>query len=263
MPNPDTGSMPAIGTADGLLAEVCDALKAELVPLGIDQWALPAVNGLSVRDVVIRLTAVNDVLAERLRLGERAPIDSSVLEAATASACQRDAALTHLELVASFQRSVDHIRKLAQGVAEVGWVGLAMPAETALVDRAFATWMHANDIRNAIGRASLDPSSQNLRVLCELAVSLLPVALATSGKRRGATLQIALTGPGGGEWTLELQGDARPCCAAFMSAAARDLCLLLGDRIDPRDFAYTVRGDESASALVDDLVHSAAAFARL
>ena len=263
MPNPDLTSAPAIGTPDGLLAEVCDALTADLIPLGIDQWSLPAVNGLSVRDVVVHLIAVNDVLAERLRLGELQPVDPSTLEAATEAACQRDANLTHTELIASFQRSVDHIRKLAQGVRDVGWVGLTMPAETAIVDRAFETWLHANDIRNAIGRASLDPSAQNLRVLCELAVSLLPLALAISGKCRPASLQVALTGPGGGEWTLDLEGDAPACCTAFMSAAARDLCLLMGDRIDPRDFACTVRGDESATALVDDLVHCAATFARL
>jgi uncharacterized protein (TIGR03083 family) len=216
-----------------------------------------------VRDVVIHLAAVNDVLADRLRLGERKPIDASSLEVATEAACRRDADLTHTELIASFQRSVDHIRKLAQGVSEVGWVGLTMPASTAIVDRAFETWLHANDIRSAIGRASLDPSSQNLRVLCELAVNLLPLALTKSGKCRPATVQVALTGPGGGEWTLALEGDASACCTAYMSAAARDLCLLMGDRIDPRDFACTVRGDERAVQLVDDLVHSAASFARL
>jgi uncharacterized protein (TIGR03083 family) len=260
---PDSASASSTGTSDGLLAEVCDALAADLVPLGIDQWSLPAVNGFTVRDVVVHLTAVNDVLAERLRTGECEPIETSQLEHATTAALQRDIGLTHTEVIASWQRSVEHVRKLSQGVTEVGWVGLTMPAETALADRAFETWLHANDIRRAIGRASLDPSARHLRVLCELAVSLLPVALETAGARRPAMLQVALTGPGGGEWTLELGEGGDECGAAFMSAAARDLCLLMGDRIDPRDFACTVRGDDAAAALVDDLVRCAATFARL
>ena len=95
-------------------------------------------------------------------------------------------------------------------------------------------------------------------------MQLLPAALQLGGKCRAATLQISLTGPGGGDWTLDLDGGAgESCCTAFMSAAARDLCLLMGDRIDPRDFACTVRGDEAASALVEDLLRCASAFARL
>lgn len=263
MLGPEPAIAPAVGTADGLLVEVCDALEAELIPLGIDQWSLPVIAGMTVREVVTHLTAVNDLLADRLHAATVEPIDPAALEVATQAAIKRDAQLTQIEVVASWKRSVDHIRKAAGAVDQVGWVGVTMPSATALTDRAFETWIHANDIRHAIGRASLDPSAKHLRLLCELAVSLLPSTLTLSGKCRPATLQVSLTGPGGGDWTVEFDRGGNDCCSAFMSAAARDLCLLMGARIDPRDFACTVRGDDDASMLVDDLVHSAAVLARL
>ena len=94
--------------------------------------------------------------------------------------------------------------------------------------------------------------------MCDVAVQLLSLALASSDCPHAGTLHVSLTGPGGGEWEIPLGDD--PSAASFsLSAAARDLCLLFGQRIDPLDFAYTARGDDDAAAVARALVDAARA----
>ena len=139
---------------------------------------------------------------------------------------------------------------------------VAAATEPAVHEHRRAAFDAGNDIRHAIGRASLDPSAQSFRVLSDLAAKLLPMALTVTGREHAACLQLVLSGPGGGEWTLALGPGADDGAQVQLNAAARDLCLLMGDRIDPRDFAYTVRGDEGASAIAEDIVAAAPSFAR-
>jgi RNA polymerase sigma factor (sigma-70 family) len=47
-------------------------------------------------------------------------------------------------------------------------------ARSALVQRAFETWIHADDIRTALGRAAEPPSPHHLRLIADLGASLLP-----------------------------------------------------------------------------------------
>jgi hypothetical protein len=99
-------------------------------------------------------------------------------------------------------------------------------------------------------------------VLSDLAAQLLPRALVMTGREHSGCLQLVLSGAGGGEWTMALGDGPDHGPQVMLSASARDLCLLMGDRIDPRDFAYTVRGDEGAAEIAADVVHAASAFAR-
>jgi uncharacterized protein (TIGR03083 family) len=261
MPTAEDLLPPSTGTPGGLLTEVCDALDAELAALSSDGWSSPVIFDWTVRDVVAHLSAVNELLVARLRADAQDPIDAADLVDATSAAqlalreAPTDAVLERWRCsVADLQTSARHGRL-------VGWVGLRVPTCLSLVDRAFETWIHANDIRNAINRASLDPSATSFNVLCDLAAKLLPMALSVTGCERDACVQLVLSGPGGGEWTLALR-DAEKGPQVHLGAAARDLCLLMGNRIDPRDFAYTVRGDEGAAEVAADIVAAAPAFAR-
>jgi uncharacterized protein (TIGR03083 family) len=262
MPTAEDLSPPSTGTACGLLAEVCDALEAELVPLSDDGWSAPVIFDWTVREVVVHLAAVNDALVARLVRGQQSPIDPAELDDATATLQRELRGAGYTEVIDRWRESVCGLRANARHDQLVGWVGLTIPSCSALVDRAFETWIHANDIRNAIGRASLDPSAQSFRVLSDLAAQLLPLALVVTGHPHSGCLQLTLTGPGGGEWSLPLGAGPEHGPLVSIAASARDLCLLMGDRIDPLDFACTVRGDEGANEVARDLVHSASVFAR-
>lgn len=261
MPEPEATPTPSLGTPGGLLAEVCDALDAELAALDAEGWSTPVLNDRTVRDLVIHLTVINDALVDRLRDADPTPVTRATLLEITDTPRRSLRALSHIETLEAWRRSVAHLQKCVVGVNTVGWMGLSISTSDVIVERAFETWILANDIRNAIGRASLDPSAQHLRVLCELAVQMLPLALAANGCTHAGNLQVSLGGPGGGEWTIPLGGEASDS-TVLLCAAARDLCLLMGQRIDPLDFAYTARGDEAAATVAHDVVVAAAAFAR-
>jgi uncharacterized protein (TIGR03083 family) len=258
------GLPPAVaGTPAGLLVEVSDALDADLIVLDAEAWQTPVMFDWSVQDVIAHLAAVNELAASRITGRDVTAVDVAEIEAANHRAVQGHRSCTPADTLAAWRASVARLRHgLAACDAEVNWLGLCVPAGTVIVDRAFETWIHANDIRHAIGRASLDPSGQHLRVLCDLAVELLPLALAVTGRAHTGTMHIALSGPGGGEWTVDL-GMGRPGTSEVtFQAAARELCLLMGDRIDARDFAYTVRGSDDAATIAADVVASANVFAR-
>ena len=258
------GLPPAVaGTAAGLLVEVSDALDADLIALDAATWQTPVIFDWSVQDVVAHLTAVNEIAVSRVTGHNVTAVEMAELDAANEIAVHGHRSCAPADTLGAWRRSVARLRHgVATCESEVNWLGLSVPAETVIVDRAFETWIHANDIRNAIGRASLDPSAQHLRVLCDLAVELLPLALAVTGRAQTGTLQITLSGPGGGDWTVDL-GMGRPGPSEItFHAAARELCLLMGDRIDARDFAYTVRGTDDAAGIAADLVASANVFAR-
>jgi uncharacterized protein (TIGR03083 family) len=262
MPTAEDLLPPSIGTPGGLLTEVCDALDAELAALSDESWALPVIFDWTVRDVVAHLVAVNEVLVARLRANDLTPLDAAELAELDASARRTMCDLTPDHVVDRWRASVDDLIKAADADQRVGWVGLTVPACLALVDRAFETWIHANDIRHAINRASLDPSAQSFRVLSDLAAKLLPMAWSTAGHEHPACVQLVLSGAGGGEWTLALAGGGESATQVQLTAAARDLCLLMGDRVDPLDFAYTVRGDDGAADIAGALIAVAPTFAR-
>jgi hypothetical protein len=270
MPIPEVMPTPSPGTPDGLLAEVCDALDGELAALDEEGWSAPVTQGWCVRDIVIHLTALNELLVARVCKGETTPITVDDACAASEVARTVDSTLDSAALLDRWRRSVMTLHEIARGDDRVvGWIRVTLPASIGVVDCAFATWLRGNEIRHAIGRASLDPSAQHLRVLSELAVRLIPAALVADGLARPGVLQLSLSGPGGGEWLVPLADATERVdaggtdeVALSLCAAARDLFLLMGDRLDPRDFAYVARGDDEAAAIAAQVVDAVDGFRR-
>jgi hypothetical protein len=66
-----------------------------------------------------------------------------------------------------------------------------------------------------------------------------------------------LTGDGGGDWLVAM-GEGAPDDSPDVTVTADvvDWCRLVGDRVGPGEFVYTVDGD---TALADDLVAAAPA----
>ena len=152
MPTAEDLLPPSTGTPGGLLTEVCDALDAELVALSSANWALPVISDRSVHDVVAQLVAVNELLIARMRADEQAPFDASYLFDATVDAQRELRSISSETLLERWRRSVSDLQTSARRDNLVGWVGVTVPTWLALVERAFETWIHANDIRNAIQR---------------------------------------------------------------------------------------------------------------
>jgi uncharacterized protein (TIGR03083 family) len=251
------------GTAAGLLVEVSDGLDADLETLDDAAWRTPVLNGWTVQDVVAHLTAVHEVLVERLNGRDERPVTPGELDAATDDAIAAQRRSSPVETRRAWRVAVARLRHgLEVADTDVDWLGLPAPAQTAIVDRAFETWIHANDIRRATNRSWLDPSGEHIHVLCDLAVQLLPLALTVGHKPHDALVTVNLSGPGGGSWVMPLGAGAVTGVEFTLNAVARDLCMLMGDRLDPAEFAYSVRGHEYGNDIARDLVSVAPSFAR-
>ncbi len=252
------------GSAAGLLVEVSDALDADLATLDEHLWVTPVIFDWSVQDTVAHLTAVHEVLCARLNATDTSAVTSDELDAAT----KRFLSISRSEAPeVTRERFRAAVCRLRHGLdvcdTEINWLGFVAPADTVIVDRAFETWIHANDIRRATNRSSLDPSGEHLKVLCDLAIELLPMALIVSGRNHDVVVSVNLSGPGGGSWVMPLGTGATSGREMTFNASARELCLLMGNRIDPADFAFTVRGEYlDAAVIARDLVHTASVFAR-
>ena len=114
----------------------------------------------------------------------------------------------------------------------------------ALVQRAFETWTHRDDIG---ATRTVAPPGQVHRIAA-LAVALLPAALrAGDPAQAGRAWRLVLHGPGGGEWTV-------PAGAAgvevTIGADAGDFTGLAANRRSPATLPHTVTGDHALAAAI-------------
>jgi uncharacterized protein (TIGR03083 family) len=127
------------------------------------------------------------------------------------------------------------------------------PLRDALVQRAFETWTHHDDIAAAVGREPATPGPEQVRRIVDLAVRLLPGALAARGRSRpDRCARLALAGPAGGEWTVPLGGagpvEAEPDVTIFADAV--EFTRLVANRRTPQSLRHRVTGDEALAAAV-------------
>ncbi|WP_241562359.1 zf-HC2 domain-containing protein [Streptomyces hoynatensis] len=151
----------------------------------------------------------------------------------------------------------------------------------AYLDRAFACWVHATDIAEAVSYPYGPPVGPHLRLLVDLAARRLPgsiadrrrAGLASSPIRLasvgapGRTLHLEIEGPGGGHWYLPLDS---PAAAVSRTAARRAVahlaledvafCQLAAGRLTPEEVAS---GGEGDPAVIHDVLFAVAALSRL
>jgi hypothetical protein len=107
----------------------------------------------------------------------------------------------------------------------------------ALVQRAFETWTHRDDIG---AMNPIAPPGQVHRIV-ELVVALLPAALrASDPPQADRAWRLVLHGSAGGDWTVPA-GAAR--VEVTIGAAAVDFARLAANRRSPRTMLHTVTGD--------------------
>jgi uncharacterized protein (TIGR03083 family) len=164
-----------------------------------------------------------------------------------------------------WRASVDVNCDWATGRDEVlaRWRGLELDRNDAIVVRAFETWIHADDLRRALGQPGQPPAAHHLTLMADLAGRSLGASLALVGRvRRGKTARLVLTGDGGGTWIVPMEHGAATSDPPDVTVTADvvDWCLLVGDRLAPSALAHRVEGD---AALAADLLAAAPALATL
>jgi hypothetical protein len=123
----------------------------------------------------------------------------------------------------------------------------------AIVQRAFETWIHADDVADLIGRSSRPPAPEQVRRIADLAARLLPTAVHANGiSEPGLAGRLVLTGPAGGEWSVPLgEPTAVSATVAFTATVdAVEFARLVANRRTLQTLDYAVTGDPSLAARV-------------
>ncbi|GAA3001645.1 hypothetical protein Sfulv_34950 [Streptomyces fulvorobeus] len=167
-----------------------------------------------------------------------------------------------------------------RGVAElsVPYGDFALPLQDSLLDRAFECWVHGGDIAAAVDYPYEAPSPSHLHRMIDLAVRMLPAALAErrraglAGPARhlvtagspGRSLHLEVEGLGGGDWYIALDSPAAVGSPGHTVAQVAldgvEFCRLVAGHTSPVEAAAGQEGDREA---IRDVLFAAAALSRL
>jgi hypothetical protein len=168
----------------------------------------------------------------------------------------------------------------AAGQPTVPYGGFALPLRDALLDRAFESWVHAEDIAEAVDYPYDPPAPQHLHQMIDLAARLLPGALAARGRaglaapararylvpagHPGRSLRLEIEGLGGGEWLIPLDAPGAVGSAehevAHVALDGVEFCRLAAGHVAPREAAAGQAGDREA---IRDVLYAAASLSRI
>lgn len=159
-----------------------------------------------------------------------------------------------------------------QGNTPVDFGFATVPLRDAFVDRAFECFVHGEDVARAVAYPYDPPAPQHLRQMVELAVRMVPHALAglraaaqpagapapPEDEAGGRRLRLVIDGPAAGEWLIPLdgphdgragaRGDAPPGGepVASMVLAGLEFCQLAAGHRDPERVPVGEHGDRAA-----------------
>jgi len=177
----------------------------------------------------------------------------------------------------------DIVRAVGLGAPEaaglpVDFVEFRRPVRDALVGRAFACWIHAEDIAAAIDYPYEPPAPEHLARMVDLAARRLPVALAdrrraglaapprrlTAAGSPGRTLHLEVEGRGGGDWYIPLDSPAAvgtpERTVARLALEDTEFCHLAAGHVPPQDAAAGQEGDREA---IRDALWATASLSRM
>ncbi|HEU5158534.1 MAG TPA: maleylpyruvate isomerase family mycothiol-dependent enzyme [Streptosporangiaceae bacterium] len=125
------------------------------------------------------------------------------------------------------------------------------PLRDGLVQRAFETWIHADDVRAVLDLPSRPPPAEHVRLIAELGVRLLPTALAAAAAG-GADrpVRLILHGAGGGTWELPPGRDPAVPPEVTITCDVVEFCRLLAGRRAPEEFVAIADGDPDSTLTV-------------
>jgi uncharacterized protein (TIGR03083 family) len=242
-------------------------IEATLVELLADVPASahdrPTLNGLTVRGLVAHLAAMESLLAQWMGVPTFPEVTREDVEGRTAAVTAATADWVLADVVALWRSSTAAVRAAVPDAGPtVPWFGSQTSTDLALLVSAFEIWTHTDDIRRAVGRPLETPSAAAMHTMADGSMTMVPAALAASGRERaGRTARVVLTGPGGGEWTVPMQlGGAVGDPDVVISLPAVEWCRRFSERLEADELDIEVHGDRDLAA---DLVSAAPVFARL
>jgi uncharacterized protein (TIGR03083 family) len=240
-------------------------LDALLDTLDDDAVDRPTFNGLTVRELVIHLAAMESAVASTIGRPTAPEVVEADIERRTAELIERFRDRPLDDARALWRASVDAVREWAvveRSAADVALFGLTFSRDSLLVTRAFETWTHADDIRRALGRPEQPPPGEVVERMADLSVTTMPAALEVAGRAHpGKTARIVLTGDGGGDWLIPLGfAEVGETPDVIVTADVIAWCRCVSERVAPDALPRRVEGDP---ALADDLAAASSAFATL
>jgi uncharacterized protein (TIGR03083 family) len=245
-------------TQSGRFAGAIDALRD-------GELDATTTNGLCARDLVIHEAAQESLLAQAVGVSPLPEISETDIDARTAAFVEHFDGRSLDDAIDLWNTAVDANCTWASTTVEssANWRGLDLPVDDAIVVRAFETWIHTDDLRRVAGLPGEPPAPHHLALMSDLAGRALSTSLDLVGRaREGKTARLVLTGAGGGEWLVAMDGSGPGHDAPDVTVTADtvDWCLLVGDRIAARDLEHRVEGDAELAA---DLLAAAPALATL
>jgi uncharacterized protein (TIGR03083 family) len=255
------GSDPSlrVASADGIDAYLrsVETLDAFLDTLTNVQRQAVVVNNWNVGNVVAHLRIVDEVAVAALQ----GDVEGSLVDI---EQCTARALATPETFVESRNRwrqqsaVLLHARKSCYRTT-VDYLGFELEPEAVILDRAFETWLHTQDIRVAIGLDCQPPPAPDLNALTGLGAHM--TARIVDSKAHGLRGSVQLVFRGVGNWSVNLDArDREEGPHTTVALDAVDFCLFIGDRLRLDDLPFTVDGDEGAAHYV---LSCAAELARL
>jgi uncharacterized protein (TIGR03083 family) len=225
---------------DPYLAEVAKFGQL-LARLSEPQWRLPTGPYASVRAMVDHLAANDGMVAGDLGAG-------GVPAGADVRRRWREQAGV---LVREVSRAGPAL--LERNVRLAGKKPARGPLRDALTQRAFETWIHADDVRAAIDLPAEPPPPEQVARIVEFALRLLPGAMDAAGSGHPhRALRLVLTGPGGIRRQVPLSAASPVAPAgevvAEVTMPAVRFCRLLAGRVPVAEAGAEAGGDPVAVA---------------
>jgi len=218
--------------------ELLDEVLASVAP---DGWRHPDPRHGDVRGLLAHLAGNDAMLATDLGGQVVSPSEDDVRETWRG---QAELLLDRLTVVGA-----EPVGALDQPVRLAARRGTPVrPLRDALVQRAFETWTHRDDLAAVVGRAQAAPPPAEVRRIVDLSVRVLPDALRTAGLvRPGGGVRLVLEGPGEGEWVVPL-GHPEP--VARVEATVRADAVGYTRLVAGRRAVATLGAEVSGSAAV-------------
>ncbi|MGW3263753.1 MDMPI N domain containing protein [Streptomyces sp. NPDC001056] len=243
----------------------------------------------TVAGVIAHLLAVDGLIATALGLDDPpADADRTAGPAARTEALWRSTPFPQTRAVRAPWREQTHglVRTVSFTGGDTGGLAVSygdfhLPLHDAMLDRAFGCWVHAEDIADAVDYPYRPPAPRHLNRMIDLAVRLLPGALAT--RRRsglsapprttrhlapagtpGRTLRLEIEGPAGGTWLIPLDSPAATPSTdhevAHVALDSVEFCHLAAGRLLPEEAAAGQLGDREA---IRDVLYATASLSRM
>ena len=241
--------VPAISPVEAF-SRAADAFYGLLCALDEEDWRRPVLRDLDIQGLVGHLIGVEDDM-QRAMAGdpEVAQADHVISTQPVADRqAGRPAAATRADWRRAADRTLEKVKDSGDLAGVVTVWGIPLPLGAMLIGRAFELWSHENDIRRAAGLPASVPDASTLRLMTDLATSLLPFGAIKTGLPGPINVRLVLTGPGGGTWDIAIGGDAPEPASVAIVTDVVGFCRLAANRATPADLDLHVTGDPGHAA---------------